>query len=253
MRRTAFTPSEKSYGGYSTHSLPTRNAEGEEKKRDVPKYVSDKAEEIKSKQKTEDEGKAFAVAWSIYCKYKDPSSRHCKKDADEYFPSRNKKKAYLSREEEAKVKAVTLKISAVLDQWVSKGLLEAIKIIKAHAGAHDDRMVKLVMYMWTSGKYPTFLLKYGKEAQIIGKLSGDLHHEEKPENVTYIEERRALKILVEIFKYFYKVWSARVWAKLWLMSGDVAWASIRLEMVNLRNRIEYGYHYTRLLRVMFPE
>jgi hypothetical protein len=253
MRKSSFTSSDKSYGGYSTHSLPTRNAESEEeKKRDVPDYVSKKVEEIKEKQKEEDEGKAWAVAWSIYCKYKDPKSKHCKKTKDEYFPSRSKK-AYESRDEEVKVKRTTLLLASILDEWVSKGLLEAIKIIKSHAGADNTRMLNLVMYMWTTGKYPMFLLKYGKEAQIIGKLSADVHLENRPENVTFAEERQALKILVEVFKYFYQIWSSHVWAKLWLKSDGIEWATIRLEMVNLRNRIEYGYHYTRLLRVMFPD
>lgn len=35
-----------------------------------------------------DEGKAWAIAWSRYCKYKNPGSGHCKKDESEYFKGR---------------------------------------------------------------------------------------------------------------------------------------------------------------------
>jgi len=77
------------YGGYSTHPLPTRNAEGKERaKRNIPKYVQERAEEIEEKSGKGPEY-AFPVAWSIYCKYKEPNSPHCKKDKDEYFPSRS--------------------------------------------------------------------------------------------------------------------------------------------------------------------
>ena len=62
----SFTSNEKSYGGYSSFS-PIRHAEREGDKKDrnknVPAYVHDKVEEIMAKQKEEDEGKAWAVAW----------------------------------------------------------------------------------------------------------------------------------------------------------------------------------------------
>ena len=81
--------SDKLYGGYSTHPLPTRHAESK-KERNVPKYVQEKAEEIEAQGKPPEY--AFPVAWSIYCKYKNTSSDHCKMKKDEYFPNRKKKK-----------------------------------------------------------------------------------------------------------------------------------------------------------------
>jgi hypothetical protein len=103
--RTAFTSLEKSYGGYSTHSFPTRNAEemwgeemwgeemwGEEMERDVPKYVLEKAEYFE-KEKGYPTSYAFAMAWSIWCKYKDPESRHCQRGgAKEYLLNQGKKR-----------------------------------------------------------------------------------------------------------------------------------------------------------------
>ena len=35
-----------------------------------------------------DEGKAWAVAWSRYCKYKNPGSDHCQMDSGDYFQGR---------------------------------------------------------------------------------------------------------------------------------------------------------------------
>jgi len=75
------------YGGYSTHSLPTRNAEilSEDKKEiDRPKYVTEKAEYFE-KEKGYDPDYAFPMAWSIYCKYKNPSSPRCTKDQKDYL------------------------------------------------------------------------------------------------------------------------------------------------------------------------
>lgn len=73
------------YGGYSTHPLPTRNSDSAD--RNVPKYVKELAEKIE-KEDGKEPDYAFPVAWSVYCKYKEPNSPHCKKDKSEYFPNR---------------------------------------------------------------------------------------------------------------------------------------------------------------------
>jgi hypothetical protein len=49
---------------------------------DVERYVEE------GKAQGMDEGKAWAVAWSRYCKYKNPGSPHCQKDKGDYFPGR---------------------------------------------------------------------------------------------------------------------------------------------------------------------
>lgn len=54
---------------------------------DVERYV----EEVKEKNPDYSEGQAWATAWSIYCKYKNPGSDHCKQDASDYFPGRTAK------------------------------------------------------------------------------------------------------------------------------------------------------------------
>ncbi len=78
---------DKMYGGYSTHSLPSRNAENDEKEgeRDIPKYVDEKVKYFE-KEKGYEPDLAWAVAWSIYCKYKKPDSPRCKQD--DYFKGR---------------------------------------------------------------------------------------------------------------------------------------------------------------------
>lgn len=47
---------------------------------DVERYVKE------HKDQGADEGKAWALAWSRYCEYKNPGSEHCKQDS--YFPGR---------------------------------------------------------------------------------------------------------------------------------------------------------------------
>ena len=39
-----------------------------------------------------DESKAWAIAWSRYCKYKEPGSPHCQMETSEYLPNQGKKK-----------------------------------------------------------------------------------------------------------------------------------------------------------------
>ncbi len=51
---------------------------------DVERYVED----IKKKNPDYSEGQAWATAWSIYCKYKNPESDHCKMNASDYFQGR---------------------------------------------------------------------------------------------------------------------------------------------------------------------
>lgn len=80
--KTAFDSYGRMYGGYSTHSLPTRNAERlseAQKERNVPKYVKEKAEYFEE-EKGYEPSYAWAMAWSIWCKYKNPDSPHCKRD-----------------------------------------------------------------------------------------------------------------------------------------------------------------------------
>jgi hypothetical protein len=49
---------------------------------DVERYVQE------GKDSGMDEGQAWAIAWSRFCKYKNPGSDHCKKDPSEYFSGR---------------------------------------------------------------------------------------------------------------------------------------------------------------------
>ncbi|MDB4278650.1 hypothetical protein N9917_03530 [Deltaproteobacteria bacterium] len=55
--------------------------------KDLPKDVERYVEE--GMDKGMDESKAWAIAWSRYCKYKNPSSPHCKKDKGSYFSGKS--------------------------------------------------------------------------------------------------------------------------------------------------------------------
>lgn len=51
----------------------------------IPKTVERYVEE--HKEQGADESKAWALAWSRYCEYKNPDSPHCKQD--DYFKGRD--------------------------------------------------------------------------------------------------------------------------------------------------------------------
>ena len=56
--------------------------------RDVPKDVERYLKEVKEKNSDYSDKQAWATAWSIYCKNKNPGSSHCKKETSEYFPGK---------------------------------------------------------------------------------------------------------------------------------------------------------------------
>ena len=250
----SFTSNEKSYGGYSSFS-PMRHAErsGDKKKernKNVPAYVHDKVEEIMEKQKEKDEGQAWAVAWSIYCKYKKPNSPHCKKEKDEYFPGRKKKKASWTRQEQKEIRRIALKTSGIIDQLVSKGLLHISRLIKANT--NSDREEQLVYYLWTHGKFPQYMARFSTEARILGKIAGSINYEKKVQGVTYKEERVAYKVLHKICKYAHAKWSSRVWARVWFAAGQFPIRTIRVEFLKL-SQVKHAVEYTRLLRYLYND
>ena len=53
--------------------------------RDVQKEVEELAAEIRKNQPEYDPSKAYATAWSLFCKYLKPDSPHCKKPKEDYF------------------------------------------------------------------------------------------------------------------------------------------------------------------------
>ena len=58
-----------------------------DEERDIPKTVKRYVEE--HKEQGMEESKAWAIAWSRYCRYTNPDSPRCKKDPDEYFSGRD--------------------------------------------------------------------------------------------------------------------------------------------------------------------
>lgn len=245
----SFTSNEKSYGGYSSFS-PIRNGEksGEkERNENIPAYVHDKVEEIMANQKEKDEGKAWAVAWSIYCKYKKPGASNCKKEKGDYFPSRN---ASWTKKEEKEIKRIAIKTSGILDKLSSDALLYIGKLIKANT--QTEREEQLVWYLFTYGKFPNYMAKFSTEARLLGRISGNLHHEKKPEEITYMEEKLAYRVLFKICKYCHIKWSSKVWSKVWFATGEFPIRTIRLEMLGI-HQIEHSLEYTRLLRYLFDD
>ena len=57
-----------------------------EAKGNIPKKVEEYAKEVEKGNPDYDQGRVWATAWSIYCKYKNPGSPHCHQDS--YFPGK---------------------------------------------------------------------------------------------------------------------------------------------------------------------
>lgn len=59
----------------------------------MPKKIDELVKEIKERNPSYDDAKAFATAWSVYCKHIEPGSAHCKKDSpSEYLKGQGKGK-----------------------------------------------------------------------------------------------------------------------------------------------------------------
>lgn len=78
---------EKSMGRPNRYKVALMYDAGARTAKDLPKNVERYVQE--GKDQGLDEGEAWAVAWSRYCKYKEPGSPHCKKDSpSDYFPGK---------------------------------------------------------------------------------------------------------------------------------------------------------------------
>lgn len=235
------------YESYLTPSL-MRSAKKKKKRKKDPKYVHEKYKEILKGQKEKDEGKAKAVAWSIYCKYKEPNSPRCTKDPSDYFPNR---KAYANNLERTKARNTAKLVGATFDQLVSKAILYVYKYVKKKASSKyvDD----LAIYMWTRWELPPYFLKHGKEAKVIGEIANLIHREEELRTPTKKEREEALRILHGAFEYIYNKWSSVALAKLFMVSEDLDFTVLRLELLSYDNRIKYAYQYDKLLSLLFCE
>jgi hypothetical protein len=238
----AFTTLEKSYGGYSTHSV--RNAEPN-KDRNVPKYVTDKADHFVD-DKGYDESKAWAVAWSIYCKYKEPGSKHCKKEKGEYFKNR---KAYPNKKEYERAKRQAKYISGIMHKKISRLLIAVYSMLEDY----PERIQDIVMWKWTRGVYPQSFNTKSMIPKYVGQVSHLMNEEMRPSGVTKEENHKANKILWEIFKFINDKWSDHLYASLSDKFEGFLCFQIRMEILAPANRIMFAIPYSRILLELFPD
>ena len=72
------------------HKIAFLHATGARTAKNLPKNVERYVQE--GKDQGLGEGEAWAVAWSRYCKFKNPDSPHCKKDSpSDYLQNQGKK------------------------------------------------------------------------------------------------------------------------------------------------------------------
>jgi hypothetical protein len=248
--RYAFTTSEKSYGGYSTHSLPTRNAE-KSNERDVPKYVHDKVKEIKKKQKIDD-SKAWAVAWSIFCKYKKPGDVHCQKPAGEYFKGRKAggydKYSPYSQDGGVRVKQVAKYVLGIMYEETSKALLHIFKQLESQL---PTELVKVVSWMWTTKSYSQRIVSLNPVASALGEISRAIMPDPKPRGITSKLRGEAEKVLETLYKSRYlKQWEIRVAKKVNDAMAYVYSFAVRMEVLSPANKFKHGLEYGRLLYIL---
>jgi len=80
--------------------------------KDLPKDVERYVKEVKRDNPGYDDAKAWATAWSIYCKNNSPDSPHCKKPKGDYFPGKKATSWQLSPEDlQNQVNAVVRRLS----------------------------------------------------------------------------------------------------------------------------------------------
>jgi restriction endonuclease len=80
----------------------------------MPKKVDTLYKRIKKQNPDYDDSKAWATAWSIYCKYVNPDSDHCQRSPSGYFKKKKKKK----------------KKSESIKEWFLKIAKETVDLLK---------------------------------------------------------------------------------------------------------------------------
>jgi hypothetical protein len=63
----------------------------------MPSPVDRYYRQIKKENPSYSEEQAWATAWSVFCKHKDPGSDSCKKPPSEYLKGKSAQKALISR------------------------------------------------------------------------------------------------------------------------------------------------------------
>ena len=55
----------------------------------MPSQVDDIKKNVQKNNPDYSESQAWATAWSVYCKHKNPSSEHCKRKPSEYLTGKS--------------------------------------------------------------------------------------------------------------------------------------------------------------------
>jgi hypothetical protein len=118
----------------------------------MPSPVDKYFEKVKESNPEYSDAQAWATAWSIYCKYKNPGSEHCKRSPDEYFES---KSAY--------------KISSMITRVIERFKYAAEKAKKAKVEFYTKPISEESARKGTPGSrgmYDFYVRIDGKEAKI---------------------------------------------------------------------------------------
>ncbi len=120
--------------------------------KDLPKNVERYVQE--GLDKGMDEGKAWAIAWSRYCKYKEPGSPHCQMETSEYLPNQGKKTASDEHIVRGYIRLIMDKAAAVAGYKVTKKGPISFMAVNTQKGVKvvaDSRRKTLSMFSLESG------------------------------------------------------------------------------------------------------
>lgn len=150
------------------------------------------------------------------------------------------------------MRALARKVGLELGKLIGQGILCVFDIVEKEASS--KYVSDLAIYMWARGEIPPYLLKYGKEAIILGEISNRIHRESKPRKTPSKEERvEAISLLARAFEKIYMVWSIKTWSRMNRMIGSSDLTALKLELLSYDNRIKLSYEYEKLLSVLFLE
>ena len=75
------------------------------------------------------------------------------------------------------MRGLARKVGSELGKLIGKGILCVYDIVEGQASS--KYVSDLAIYMWARGEILPYLLKYGKEAIILGEISNRIHSESK--------------------------------------------------------------------------
>ncbi len=151
----------------------------------MPSPVDKYFKEVKDSNPSYSDEQAWATAWSIYCKHKNPGSDHCKKPAGEYLKGKSAQEmAFIARVASRHVEAESRKLRlgpAIQDQKATSSLQQIKKLALRNTGGLNSAIISAAgyakklghtMYVYSGNSYmsPVWRVSY-KPSEYLNPIS----------------------------------------------------------------------------------